>query len=174
MTETKGDDVEGYHQADPRQAPRACEFSNGLCLDPGFQGRIPGRLGEDRRAHGRGAGRGTEAGRSSRPATRVNVLPGCHLTPADLDELRDHYGRFRAEPSFLPDIAGSLDGHIPDEFVPTTIGGIGVDEIAAMGQAGWTIAIGAQMRAPREAMEKKTGTPFALFERLCGLAPTTT
>ena len=55
--------------------------------------------------------------------------------------------------------------------MPTTIGGIGVDEIAAMGQAGWTIAIGAQMRRAAEAMEKKTGTPFKLFERLCGLAP---
>jgi nitrogenase molybdenum-iron protein NifN len=78
---------------------------------------------------------------------------------------------FGLEPSFLPDLAGSLDGHIPDEFVPTTIGGIGVDEVAAMGQAAWTIAIGAQMRRAAEAMEKKTGTPFKVFERLCGLLP---
>ena len=40
-----------------------------------------------------------------------------------------------------------------------------------MGHAAWTIAIGAQMRRAAEAMEKKAGVPFRLFERLCGLAP---
>jgi len=52
------------------------------------------------------------------------VLPGCHLTPGDLDELRTIIEDFGLEPSFLPDLAGSLDGHIPDEFTPTTIGGL--------------------------------------------------
>jgi nitrogenase molybdenum-iron protein NifN len=99
----------------------------------------------------------------------VNVLPGCHLTPGDLDELRSILEDFGLEPTFLPDLSGSLDGHIPDDFTPTTIGGVGVAEIAAMGQAGWTIAIGAQMRSAAEALEKKTGVPFKLFERLCGL-----
>ncbi len=106
-----------------------------------------------------------------RDATRINVLPGCHLTPGDLDELRTIIEDFGLKPSFLPDLAGSLDGHIPDEFTPTTIGGIGVDEIAKMGQAAWTIAIGAQMRRAAEAMEARVGTPFRLFERLCGLIP---
>ncbi|MGL3104318.1 nitrogenase iron-molybdenum cofactor biosynthesis protein NifN [Bradyrhizobium sp. BR 1432] len=106
-----------------------------------------------------------------RDSSRVNVLPGCHLTPGDLDELRTIFEDFGLRPSFLPDISGSLDGHIPDEFTPTTIGGIGVDEIATMGQAAWTIAIGAQMRRAAEAMQASTGVPFRLFERLCGLIP---
>ncbi len=55
--------------------------------------------------------------------SRVNVLPGCHLTPGDIDELRTIIEDFGLEPSFLPDLGGSLDGHIPDEFTPTTIGG---------------------------------------------------
>jgi len=58
------------------------------------------------------------------------------LTPGDLDELTHHYRGFWLEPSFLPDLAGSLDGHIPDEFTPTTIGGIGVEEVATMGLRG--------------------------------------
>jgi nitrogenase molybdenum-iron protein NifN len=106
-----------------------------------------------------------------RDPRRVNVLPGCHLTPGDLDELRTILEDFGLEPTFLPDLAGSLDGHIPDDFTPTTIGGTGVEEVAIMGCASWTIAIGAQMRLAAEAMEKKTGIPFRLFERLCGLAP---
>jgi len=40
-----------------------------------------------------------------------------------------------------------------------------------MGQAAWTIAIGAQMKRAAEAMQQKTGVPFRLFERLCGLIP---
>ena len=106
-----------------------------------------------------------------RDPARVNVLPGCHMTPGDLDELRTIIEDFGLEPSFLPDLAGSLDGHIPDEFAPTTIGGIGVEEVATMGYASWTIAIGAQMRRAAEAMQQKTGVPFRVFERLCGLAP---
>ena len=74
-------------------------------------------------------------------------------------------------PSFLPDLAGSLDGHIPDDFTPTTIGGIGVDEVATMGEAAWTVGIGAQMRRAAEAMEAKTGSKARVFERLSGLGP---
>jgi nitrogenase molybdenum-iron protein NifN len=40
-----------------------------------------------------------------------------------------------------------------------------------MGRAAWTIAIGAQMKRPAEALKIRTGTPFKLFERLCGLEP---
>ena len=108
---------------------------------------------------------------SRRDPARVNVLPGCHMTPGDIDELRTIIEDFGLEPAFLPDLGGSLDGHIPDEFTPTTIGGIGVEDVAAMGYASWTIAVGAQMRRAAEAMQTKTGMPFRVFERLCGLAP---
>ncbi len=62
-----------------------------------------------------------------RDSTRVNILPGCQLSPGDIEELRTIIEDFGLEPSFLPDLGGSLDGHIPDEFTPTTIGGIGVE-----------------------------------------------
>ena len=171
VTETKGDDVEGYHQADPAEASAISRhFPLVYVSTPDFKDafqdgweKTVARMVEVLVETPKNAAR--------RDPARVNVLPGCHLTPGDLDELRTIIEDFGLEPSFLPDLAGSLDGHIPDEFVPTTIGGIGVDEIAAMGQAAWTIAIGAQMRRAAEAMEAKTGVPFRLFERLCGLAP---
>jgi nitrogenase molybdenum-iron protein NifN len=113
----------------------------------------------------------TPAEGARRDPARVNILPGSHLTPGDLEEMRDIVEAFGLVPSFLPDLSGSLDGHIPDDFTPTTIGGISVEEIAGMGSASWTIAIGEQMREAAEAMEKKTGVPFRLFDRLTGLAP---
>jgi nitrogenase molybdenum-iron protein NifN len=170
VTETKGDDVEGYIKTIRQKHPQLANFPMVYVATPDFKDafqdgweKTVARMVEVLVEAPKTAAR--------RDPSRVNVLPGCHLTPGDLDEIRTIMEDFGLEPSFLPDLAGSLDGHIPDEFVPTTIGGIGVDEVAAMGQAAWTIAIGAQMRRAAEAMEKKTGTPFKVFERLCGLLP---
>ena len=170
VTETKGDDVEGYIKTIRQQHPELATFPLVYVSTPDFKDafqdgweKTVARMVEVLVETPKNAAR--------RDPARVNVLPGCHLTPGDLDELRNIIEDFGLEPSFLPDIAGSLDGHIPEEFVPTTIGGIGVEEIATMGQAAWTIAIGAQMRRAAMAMDAKTGVPFRLFERLCGLLP---
>ena len=170
VTETKGDDVEGYIKLIRDKHPQLAKFPLVYVSTPDFKDafqdgweKTVARMVEVLVEKPKNSAR--------RNPRRVNVLPGCHLTPGDLDELRTIIEDFGLEPSFLPDLAGSLDGHIPEDFAPTTIGGIGVDEIAGMGEAAWTIAIGAQMRRAAEALEKKAGTPFRLFERLCGLAP---
>ena len=173
VTETKGDDVEGYLRLIRDKHPQLARFPLVYVSTPDFKDafqdgweKTVARIVEELVA-------APDAGARRDPA-RVNVLPGCHLTPGDIEELRTIIEDFGLVPSFLPDLGGSLDGHIPDEFTPTTIGGIGVDEIAAMGSASWTIAIGAQMRRAAEAMEKKAGTPFRVFERLSGLLPNDT
>jgi nitrogenase molybdenum-iron protein NifN len=101
---------------------------------------------------------------------RVNVLPGCHISPGDIDELRDIFEAFSLDPVFLPDLSGSLDGHIPEEFSPTTLGGITLEQIRKMGSACWTVAIGEQMRGAAITLEHRTGVPYKLFDRLTGLA----
>jgi nitrogenase molybdenum-iron protein NifN len=170
VTETKGDDVDGFIRLIREKHPQLAKFPLVYVSTPDFKdafqdgwektvARMVEVLVE------------TPAADVVRDPARVNVLPGCHLTPGDLDEIRTIVEDFGLTPSFLPDLAGSLDGHIPDEFTPTTIGGIGVDEIATMGRASWTIAIGAQMQRAAEAMQAKTGVPFRMFERLCGLLP---
>lgn len=170
VTETKGDDVEGYIKLIRAKYPQLADFPMVYVSTPDFKdafqdgwektvARIIEVLVE------------TPPADVVRDARRVNVLPGSHLTPGDLDELRTILEDFGLEAAFLPDLAGSLDGHIPDDFTPTTIGGIGVDEVAKMGEAAWTIAIGAQMKTAAEAMQKKAGVPYRLFERLCGLTP---
>jgi nitrogenase molybdenum-iron protein NifN len=112
-----------------------------------------------------------DEGPAARPdPRRVNVLPGSHVTPGDIDELRDIFEDFGLDPVFLPDLSGSLDGHIPDDFTPTTLGGIGLEEIRTLGSASWTVAIGEQMRPCALALEEKTGVPYVLFDRLTGLA----
>ncbi len=132
VTETKGDDVEGYLRLIREKHPQLAAFPMVYVPTPDFKDafqdgweKTVARMIEVLVETPKNAAR--------RDPSRVNVLPGCHLTPGDLDELRTILEDFGLEPSFLPDLAGSLDGHIPDEFVPTTIGGIGVDEVAIDG-----------------------------------------
>jgi nitrogenase molybdenum-iron protein NifN len=106
----------------------------------------------------------------TRLSRRVNVLPGCHITPGDIDELRDIFEAFSLDPIFLPDLSGSLDGHIPTEFTPTSLGGTSVEQIRRMNSACWTVAIGEQMRGAAITLEHHTGVPYKLFDRLTGLA----
>ncbi|MCI4677115.1 nitrogenase iron-molybdenum cofactor biosynthesis protein NifN [Rhodoblastus acidophilus] len=169
VTETKGDDVIGYIGLIRQNHPELKDFPIVYVSTPDFKDAFQDgwekavtRLVEELVE--------PPVNPARRDFSRVNVLPGSHLTPGDIDELRTIIEDFGLEPTFLPDLGGSLDGHIPDDFTPTTIGGVGVDEVATMGDAGWTIAVGAQMLAAAEAMQKKTGVPYRLFERLCGLA----
>jgi nitrogenase molybdenum-iron protein NifN len=170
VTETKGDDVEGFLRLIRQKHPELVNFPMVYVATPDFKDAFQDGW-EKTVARMIEVLVETPQPSSRRDPARVNVLPGCHLTPGDLDELRTIMEDFGLRPSFLPDLAGSLDGHIPEEFMPTTIGGIGVDEIATMGQAAWTIAIGAQMQRAAQALETRTGVPFRLFERLCGLIP---
>ena len=169
VTETKGDDVVGYIELIRQNHPELRKFPLVYVSTPDFKDAFQDgwekavtRLVEELVEPPANAAR--------RDPTCVNVLPGSHLTPGDIEELRTIIEDFGLEPTFLPDLGGSLDGHIPDDFTPTTIGGVSVEEVATMGDAGWTIAVGAQMRPAAEALQKKAGVPFRLFERLCGLA----
>lgn len=170
VTETNGDDIDGHIKLIRKKHPQLATFPLVHVSTPDFKDAF-----QD--GWEKAVARIVEAlvraptSEAERDPARVNVLPGCHLTPADLDEVRTILEDFGLKPSFLPDLAGSLDGHIPKEFTSTTIGGIGIEEIASMGHSGWTIAIGSQMRRAAEAMQTRTGVPFRLFERLCGLIP---
>jgi nitrogenase molybdenum-iron protein NifN len=170
VTETKGDDVDGYIKLVREKHPQVRDLPIVYVSTPDFKDAFQDGWEKTVAKIVETLVR-APVNPARRDPTRVNVLPGCHLTPGDLDELRTIIEDFGLEPIFLPDLAGSLDGHIPDDFTPTTIGGVGVEEVATMGYAGSTIAIGAQMRLAAEAMEKKTGAPVRLFERLCGLGP---
>jgi nitrogenase molybdenum-iron protein NifN len=170
VTETKGDDVDGYIKEVRAQHPELSDVSLVYVSTPDFKdafqdgwektvAKVITTLVRPRPA---------DAPRNSR---KIAVLPGCHMTPGDLDELRDIIESFGFDPLFLPDLAGSLDGHIPDDFTPTTLGGISLEEIADLGDAFYAIAIGEQMRTAAEALKQVAGVPFQLFDRMIGLLP---
>jgi nitrogenase molybdenum-iron protein NifN len=169
VTETKGDDVDGYLQLVRKRHPELDDLGIVYVSTPDFKDAFQDGFGKTVKKLIETFVPAEIPNR--RAPQRVNVLAGCHLTPGDIDELRDIIESFGLEPTFLPDLSGSLDGHIPEDFTPTTLGGVTKEDIAAMGAAAWTIAVGDQMRAAAETLKARAGVPFELFERLTGLGP---
>lgn len=165
LTETKGDDVGAYLKLIQERHPEVADTALVYVSTPDYVGAF-----QDGWAKAVvGLIEALVEPSSECDPRQVNVLPGCHLTPGDIQEVREIIQAFGLEPIFLPDVSGSLDGHMSDEFSPTTMGGTTLAQARAMGASIATLAIGEQMRPCAEALEKKTGVPFALFERLSGL-----
>jgi nitrogenase molybdenum-iron protein NifN len=86
-----------------------------------------------------------------------------------VEAIREIVESFGLTAIVLPDLSGSLDGHVPDEYVPTTLGGTPVDKVSRMGASQLTLAIGEHLRGAAEALERRSGVPFKVFDRLIGL-----
>ncbi len=165
LTETQGEDVTGFLRLIRARRPELAGVALVFVSTPDYEGafqdgwtaavtRIVDELAEPA---------------SRRHPRRVNVLPGSHLTPGDVEELREIIEAFGLEARVLPDLSGSLDGHVPEDFCPTTLGGAGLAAIRAAGTAAFTLAIGEQMRAPAARLCAKTAVPYTVFQRLTGL-----
>ncbi len=168
LTETKGDDVGGYLQLIRQRHPEVNDTALVYISTPDYAGAFQDGWAKAVTAL-------IEAlvePASERDARQVNVLPGCHLTPGDIEELREIIEAFGFRPIFLPDVSGSLDGHMSDEFSPTTMGGTTLGEARAMGASVHTLALGEQMRPCAEALMKKSTVPFTVIQRLTGLTAT--
>ncbi|HMU90679.1 MAG TPA: nitrogenase iron-molybdenum cofactor biosynthesis protein NifN [Pseudomonadales bacterium] len=169
LTETKGDDVEGYLKLTRQRHPELEDTALIYVSTPDFKGafqdgwaatvlRILQVL--------------VEKPAAPREPARVAVLPGCHLTVADIEELREILESFGLDPVFVPDLSGSLDGHVPEDFSPTTIGGTRREAIASLGSASLVLAVGEQMRTAAEWLGQHIDAPVQLFDRLLGLGAT--
>ncbi len=165
LTETKGDDVEAHIKLIRAKHPELAETAIIYASTPDYVGAFQDgwskaavRIVEESAVYCQ-----------VKQVNRVNVLPGSHLTPADIDEVREIIESFGLCAVFIPDISGSLDGHIPEDFTPTTLGGTTTLELRTMGAARATIAIGEQMHAAAIELEMKTGVPYTMFDRLAGL-----
>lgn len=165
LTETKGDDVEGYLKLMRDKHPEWEGMEVVYASTPDYVGSLE---------TGWAAAVSAMVERLAEPSserlpTQVNILANCHLTPGDIEELRDIVESFNLQPIILPDLSGSLDGHIPEAFVPHTLGGTKVEEIRAMGRSCHTLVVGESMRGAAEALKAKTGVDYNLFDRLTGL-----
>lgn len=100
------------------------------------------------------------------------LLPGCHLTPADIDELKEIVILFGLRPVVLPDLSTSLDGHLEQEAAPVVQGGTTLEEIRLVPQAVAAFSFGLSMRKPGAYLQEKYQIPHFSFPSLTGLDAT--
>ena len=167
LTEAKGDDVAGFLKLVREKHPELAGMEVVFVPTPDFVGGFQ-----------EGWAKAVECMIETlvqpspvRTPWQVNILAGCHLSPGDIEEIRETVEAFGLYPVIVPDLSGSLDGHIPENFLPHTLGGASVDDVRKLAEGGLTIAIGEQMRAAAEALYRIAGVPFQVFDRLTGLAP---
>lgn len=164
LTETKGDDVDGYLVTVRKRKPELADTEIVHVSTPDYVGAF-----EDGYKHAVTAIIRTLVKPLPVKTDQVTLLPGSHLSPADIDELRETIESFGLSVVVLPDVSGSLDGHIPPDWRGTTLGGTTLEQIRAAGASALTIGVGEQMREGALALQEIAGTPLDIFERLAGL-----
>lgn len=170
LVETRGEDIPGDMKLIRERHPELADTALIFAATPDYVGGMEEGWGKAVTAM-IGALVPEKRGRAKTQRARINLLAGCHLTPGDIEELQEIVEFFGLQATVLPNISGSLDGHVPDQYIATTFGGTTVEDIRAMGQAGLTIAVGAHLREAAELLKERTGVPYVLFDRLTGLGP---
>lgn len=109
-------------------------------------------------------------GQAGQRPRQVNVLCAANLTPGDLEFIAESIESFGLRPLLIPDLSGSLDGHLDDaRFNPLTTGGLTLDELATAGQSVATLVVGQSLNGAADALAARTGVPDRRFGVLLGL-----
>ncbi|WP_242343314.1 bifunctional nitrogenase iron-molybdenum cofactor biosynthesis protein NifEN [Anaeromyxobacter terrae] len=100
---------------------------------------------------------------------QVTLLPGAHLTPADVEELKGVIEAFGLSVVAVPDLASALDGHIDDEVSALSTGGVGVDAIRSAGRSVASIYVGDSLAPAARRLEEAFGVPAHGFTSATGI-----
>jgi nitrogenase molybdenum-cofactor synthesis protein NifE len=101
---------------------------------------------------------------------QVNLLPGSHLTPADVEEVKGLIEAFGLRVLAIPDTANALDGHVDDVVSPLSTGGIPVRDIRLAGRSVATIYVGDSLCRAARSLQEKHGIPAHGLNSVTGLA----
>lgn len=116
------------------------------------------------------SGERAEGRRVAKRKKQVNVLAGAHLTPGDLEHIKELVEAFGLRPLVLPDVGDALDGHLTESaFSPLTVGGTPVSEISTMGESAATLVLGHALSDAADLLKARTGVPDFRFDSLMGL-----
>jgi len=101
---------------------------------------------------------------------QVTLLPGAHLTPADVEEVKAFIESFGLTALTVPDIANALDGHIDEDVSPLSTGGVAVEDVRRAGRSVATIYVGDSLARAALGLRRSFGIPAYGFTSLTGLA----
>jgi nitrogenase molybdenum-cofactor synthesis protein NifE len=102
----------------------------------------------------------------------VNILPGAHLTPADVEEIKTMCEDFGLDPVVIPDNSCALDGHIDETVSSLSTGGIPVARIRQAGRSVATLFFGDSLAKAARLLGERCGIPSFGFTSATGLAET--
>ena len=103
---------------------------------------------------------------------QVTVLPGAHLTPAEIEEIKEICTAFGLDPVVVPDISCALDGHIDETVSALSMGGAPIDRIKAAGRSMATLYFGDSLYPAAELLKEKFAMPAYGFTSITGLHET--
>ena len=93
------------------------------------------------------------------PNGKVNIIPGEHLSPADIRELKQTVSDMVGPYTLLPDISDTFDAPILDELPKIACGGTAIPDIADMANSMASIGLGFSKNLPVEYLAETHGVP---------------
>jgi nitrogenase molybdenum-cofactor synthesis protein NifE len=100
---------------------------------------------------------------------QVNLLPGAHLTPADVEELAGLIRSFGLSVVTIPDLSTALDGYLDAEVTPLSTGGVTLEAIRSAGRSAATLYVGDSLARAARRLEQAHGVPALGFTSATGL-----
>jgi nitrogenase molybdenum-iron protein NifN len=170
LTETRGDDMQGILKTLRDRHP---EWKTPIVFvsTPDYKGAM-----QDGYAAAVEQIVATDYGESESPrvssSPQVTVLTGSFLSPGDVDEIKATVSAFGLTPVVVPDLSGSMDGHLDDDYNTVTSGGTTLEQLRNLSQSIFTLCIGESLRSAAEILHEKFGTPYEVFPRFAGLGAT--
>ncbi|QWV95360.1 bifunctional nitrogenase iron-molybdenum cofactor biosynthesis protein NifEN [Geomonas oryzisoli] len=100
---------------------------------------------------------------------QVSILPGCQLTPAEIEEIAEICRAFSLDPVVIPDISNALDGHIDATVSALSTGGVSIERIKSAGRSVATLYFGDSLTDAATILKDKFGIPSYGFTSITGL-----
>ncbi|WP_224982352.1 bifunctional nitrogenase iron-molybdenum cofactor biosynthesis protein NifEN [Geomonas agri] len=100
---------------------------------------------------------------------QVNILPGCQLTPAEVEEIAEICRSFGLDPVVVPDISNALDGHIDATVSALSTGGASIEQIKSAGRSVATLYFGDSLADAATILKDRFGIPSYGFTSITGL-----
>jgi nitrogenase molybdenum-cofactor synthesis protein NifE len=103
---------------------------------------------------------------------QVALLPGAHLTPADVEEVKELFESFGLTVVCIPDLSAALDGHIDDEVSPLSTGGTPLAAIRSAGRSEALLFVGDSLARAASKFGAKFRIPVYGVSSVIGLRET--
>lgn len=101
---------------------------------------------------------------------KLALLPHVSLQPIEVEKIKEFIESFGFNVFALPDLSSSLDGHLGNKQASLSSGGVSVEEIRNLGDAGLVVTVGDSMQGCAAALQKKNaGIRHHHFPHLSGL-----